>query len=56
MLQLNVPDAHSFRIPAVEAQGFTPSVLGRAVIFSDENVDGFQDRSRVGCPREEVVD
>jgi len=51
MLQFKLPAAHSVRIPAGEAQGFTPFCFPRTC--SDirlQNNDGFQDSARVSCP------
>ena len=51
MLKLKLPAAHSVRVPAGEAQGFTRTVfLGCTAILGHEENGGLQDSPRAGCP------
>jgi hypothetical protein len=57
LLQFKLPDGHTIRIPAGQAQGVARSVLlGRAAIFSHEQDNGFQGKLRAGHTRGEGRD
>ena len=49
MLQFKLPAAHFVRIPAGEAQGFTPYCPPRACCHIGHEEDDGQDSPRAGC-------